>query len=131
MAQCVMVVEDDEELNEVLSYNLTRAGYRVVQQHDGREAMEAMLREPPDLLLLDLMLPGADGWEICRFVAQTPELQQIPVVIHSARGAREDSERAREFINLAGYFTKPYMTADVIRHIQRILAGPDPSQELP
>ncbi len=121
----VMVVEDDEELNEVLTYNLTRAGYHVLQQYDGVEALDAIRREGPDLVLLDLMLPGRDGWEICCAMAEAPELCRIPVLIHSARGSREDFERGRQF-NIAGYFTKPFMTADVVRHVEKVLSAAAP-----
>jgi DNA-binding response OmpR family regulator len=116
-----MIVEDDEELNDILQYNLSRAGYRVLQAWDGRQAMEAARPEPPDLLLLDIMLPEADGWEVCRFFSETPELKSIPIIIFTAKSAREDFDQARQF-NLAGFFTKPYATGDVLRHVEKVLA---------
>jgi DNA-binding response OmpR family regulator len=122
MPATVMVVEDDEELNDILQYNLDRAGYRVLQAWDGREAMELIRREPPNLLLLDIMLPGADGWEVCRFLADSPDLKQIPIIIFTAKSAREDFDQARQF-NLAGFFTKPYATADVLNHVKKVLAA--------
>ena len=124
MAAHIMIVEDDEELNEVLQYNLTRAGYQVSQAWDGREAMDALRERPPDLLLLDLMLPGANGWDVCRFLAESPELKDIPIIIFTAKSAREDFDQARQF-NLAGFFTKPYATADVLRHVEKVLAAGD------
>jgi two-component system, OmpR family, alkaline phosphatase synthesis response regulator PhoP len=117
----IMVVEDDEELNDILHYNLTRAGYHVVQAWDGRQAVEAVRREPPDLVLLDIMLPETDGWEVCRFLADAPDRQRIPIIIFTAKSAREDFDQARQF-NLAGFFTKPYATADVLRHVEKVLA---------
>jgi two-component system, OmpR family, alkaline phosphatase synthesis response regulator PhoP len=127
MAATIMVVEDDEELNEILHYNLSRAGYQVAQAWDGREAMEALQREPPDLLLLDIMLPSVDGWEICRFMAATPGLAKIPIIIFTAKSAREDFDQARQF-NLAGFFTKPYATGDVLRHVEKVLAARTPTR---
>jgi len=118
----IMVVEDDEELNELLHYNLSRVGYRVIQVWDGAEAIQAIPREMPDLVLLDIMLPGADGWEVCRSLSETPELQRIPIIIFTAKSAREDFDQARQF-NLAGYFTKPYATPDVLRHVEKVLAA--------
>ena len=122
MAATIMVVEDDEELNELLHYNLTRAGFDVMQFRNGLEAIEALQSARPDLILLDIMLPGADGWEICRFRATDPDLQRIPVIVFTAKSAYEYLEQAREF-NLAGRFTKPYATADVIRHVEKVLAA--------
>jgi two-component system alkaline phosphatase synthesis response regulator PhoP len=123
MPATIMVVEDDEELNEVLHYNLTRGGYRVVQAWNGADAIRMIESERPDLLLLDVMLPGADGWEICRTLAESPRTRTIPIIIFTAKSAREDFDLARQF-NLAGFFTKPYATADVLRHVEKVLAGP-------
>ena len=123
----VMVVEDDEELSEVLQYNLRRAGYEVSQAWNGREGMEAIARERPDLVLLDIMLPEANGWEVCRFLAGSPELNRIPIIVFTAKSAREDFDQAREF-NLAGFFTKPYTTTDVLRHVERVLNAPSPKE---
>lgn len=117
----VMIVEDDETLNEVLQYNLERAGYRVIPVFDGAEAMRRIENEQPDLLLLDIMLPGADGWEVCRFLAKTPSAARIPVIFFTAKGTREDFDIARQVPNFAGYFTKPYATADVLRHVNKML----------
>lgn len=123
MANTIMVVEDESELSEVLEYNLRRAGYHVVQATDGLQAMEKIRQEPPDLLLLDLMLPGADGWEVCRYLSQHAELRTLPIIIFTARSTREDFDQARQF-NLAGFFTKPYATADVVRHVEKVLERP-------
>ena len=118
----IMVVEDDEELNDILKYNLTRAGYSVTQSWNGSEALETIRQQRPDLLLLDIMLPGADGWEVCRSLAETPELKSIPIIIFTAKSAREDFDEARKY-NLAGFFTKPYATADVLRHVEKVLSA--------
>lgn len=117
----IMVVEDDEHLNEVLCYNLTRAGYQVTPVHDGEEAVRQLEGEAPDLLLLDVMLPGRNGWEVCQYIADRPELKSLPVVIFTAKSAREDFDTARAFPNFAGYFVKPYATPDVMRHVEKIL----------
>ena len=122
MPSTIMIIEDDEELNEILEYNLSRAGYQTKQAWDGRLAMADLEANPPDLVLLDVMLPGADGWEVCRFMSSTPQLKSIPIVIFTAKSAREDFDQARQF-NLAGFFTKPYATADVLRHVQNVLAA--------
>jgi DNA-binding response OmpR family regulator len=119
----IMVVEDDEELSDLLQYNLNRQGHDVAQYYDGKEAMEAVRSDLPDLVLLDLMLPGADGLEVCQYVTSARDLQHIPIIIFTAKGAREDFDQARQY-NVAGYFVKPYTTADVLRHVEKVLEGP-------
>lgn len=123
MAATIMIIEDDEELSEILQYNLSRAGYQTRQVWDGRVAMEELSANPPDLVLLDIMLPGANGWEVCRFMNASPQLSSVPIVIFTAKSAREDFDQARQF-NLAGFFTKPYATTDVLRHVEKVLATP-------
>lgn len=120
MPATIMIIEDDEELNEILHYNLTRAGYNALQVWDGRVAMESLQQSPPDLVLLDVMLPGASGWDVCRFMSESPVLKSIPIVVFTAKSAREDFDQARQF-NLAGFFTKPYATTDVLRHVEKVL----------
>ncbi|MCC2669866.1 MAG: chemotaxis protein CheY [Armatimonadetes bacterium] len=122
MPSTIMIIEDDEELNEILEYNLHRAGYETRQAWDGRKAITELEENPPDLVLLDVMLPGADGWEICRHMSAEPRLKTVPIIIFTAKSAREDFDQARQF-NLAGFFTKPYATADVLRHVQKVLAA--------
>ena len=117
----IMVVEDDEQLNEVLCYNLTKAGYQVDPVYDGAEAVRRLDDKVPDLLLLDIMLPGKTGWEVCQHISEREDLKALPVVIFTAKSAREDFDRARNFPNFAGYFVKPYATPDVMRHVEKIL----------
>jgi len=124
MPATIMIIEDDEELSEILNYNLTRAGYQTVQVWDGRVAMGSLEQSPPDLVLLDVMLPGASGWDVCRFMTDSPKLKGIPIVVFTAKSAREDFDQARQF-NLAGFFTKPYATADVLRHVEKVLKTPN------
>lgn len=123
MAQ-IMVVEDDEQLNEVLCYNLEKAGYKVSPVLDGEQAVRMLLEEPPDLLLLDIMLPIRSGWEICEFISAEASLKDLPVVIFTAKSSRDDFDKARKFPNFAGYFVKPYATGDVMRHVAKLLDEP-------
>lgn len=117
----IMVVEDDEQLNEVLCYNLKKAGYEVSPVTDGGIAVEELGASAPDLLLLDIMLPSRSGWDVCEFIAGQAHLSDLPVVIFTAKSSREDFDRARAFPNFSGYFVKPYATGDVMRHVAKLL----------
>lgn len=121
MAEVILIVEDDEELNELLELNLTRAGYCVVQAWDGVSVMEAIRDVTPDLVLLDIMLPHVDGWEVYRYLTDTLQQPHLPVIVISAKGDREDIEQARQ-CGAAGYFIKPFEIAAVLRRIQGALA---------
>jgi DNA-binding response OmpR family regulator len=118
-----MLVEDDPALNDVLSYNLKKAGYEVVSILAGDEAVRRLPTEQPDLLLLDVMLPGADGWEVCGSLEKSTPPTTVPTVFFTSRGTREDFDKARGFRNFAGYFVKPYNTVDVLRHIEKLLGA--------
>lgn len=118
----ILVVDDDEEFNETIRYNLARAGYQPEPACDGRAALAAVHARRPDLILLDVMLPGLDGWEVCRALRDDPSLRDIPVVIFTARGSRDDFDHGLRYPNVCGYFVKPYATADVIRHVGHVLA---------
>ena len=126
MSATILVVEDDEELNDVLQYNLSRAGYTVLQAWDGATAIETIRRERPALVLLDLMLPGLSGTEVCRLMHESPELSNTAIVVHTAKGAWENFDEVRQY-NIAGFFTKPFGTADVLRHVEKVLAARLPS----
>lgn len=121
-AATILVVEDEEEVNELIRYNLARAGYRTDAAHDGHAALAAIRARRPDLILLDVMLPGVDGWEICRVLSADRELCAIPVIIFTAKGSRSDFDHGHRFPNVCGYFVKPYATSDVIQHVARVLA---------
>jgi DNA-binding response OmpR family regulator len=110
----IMVVEDDEQLNEVLCYNLMKNGYEPIAVFDGDEAVRQLEQTPPDLILLDIMLPGRSGWDVCQFLSESAaSYASLPVVIFTAKSAREDFDKARRFPNFAGYFVKPYATQEL------------------
>jgi len=88
----VLIVEDEAELAEVLEYNLIRNGFDVVVAADGLEACRLISREKPDLILLDLMLPLLDGWDVCRMLRthEDPLMARIPIIMLSAMGTVDD-----------------------------------------
>lgn len=103
----VLVVEDERDIAALVAYHLTREGYRVRTAADGREALDAVAHERPDLVLLDLMLPGLSGHEVLAELKRRPETVDLPVVVLTAR--REESERIRGLEQGADdYVTKPF-----------------------
>lgn len=126
----IMVVEDEEDILQLLSYTLTKAGFRVVLALSGEEALEKLARERVDLILLDHMLPGMDGLEVCQVVRQDNKLKEIPVVMLTAKSEEEDivTGLAR---GVDEYLTKPFspkvLVAKVLANLRR--TGADELEE--
>lgn len=118
--QKILVVEDDVSLLKLESILLTTRGYQVFSKDNGKDALECVEKEMPDLVLLDIMLPGVDGFEVCRQIKSNPLTSHILVVLLTAKRAREDVAMGKE-VKADGYITKPFQTAMVIKTIQELL----------
>lgn len=118
--QKILVVEDDVSLLKLESILLTTRGYQVFSKDNGKDALECVEKEMPDLVLLDVMLPGVDGLEVCRQIKSNPLTSHILVVLLTAKKAREDVAMGKE-VKADGYITKPFQTAMVIKTIQELL----------
>jgi two-component system phosphate regulon response regulator PhoB len=120
MPSHILVVEDERDLQKVLAYNLKQAGFDVVVASDGETALRALKEEPFDLVLLDLMLPGMPGTEVCRRLKNNRETANVPVVILTARG--EEVDRVVGFeIGADDYVVKPFSVRELVLRIQAIL----------
>ena len=117
----VLIVEDEESLLKLESILLTSKGYDVRGVSNGQEALDAIAEEKPDLVLLDIMLPEIDGFEVCQRVKDDPETRDIPVIMLTAKKSREDMARG-EKVGADWYITKPFKSVMVIETIQRFLA---------
>ena len=107
----VMVVDDEESLLEAIRYALSREGMEVVTAADGTQAVRDFERERPDLLVLDLMLPGLSGWDVCRRVRAT---SQVPILMLTARDAEVDRVVGLE-MGADDYVTKPFSLREIGR----------------
>ncbi len=119
----VMVVEDEPAQREILAYNLEAEGYRVSRAENGEEAMILVREAPPDLIVLDWMMPNVSGLEVCRQIKTRPETRAIPVIMLSARSEDVDKVRGLE-IGADDYVVKPYsvteLMARVRAHLRRV-----------
>jgi len=116
----ILIVEDEESLLKLESILLSTKGYIVTGVMDGRAAMKEIIVNKPDLVLLDIMLPGMDGYEVCKLIKDSPETADIPVVILTARKSSQDYDRGRE-VCADAYITKPFKSAVVIETIEGLL----------
>lgn len=118
----ILVVEDEESLLKLESILFTSKGYDVTGVRDGREALQALATSRPDVVVLDVMLPGPDGFEICRAIKDNPETGDIPVVILTAKKSSMDLERGRN-AGADAYLTKPFKSVKVLEVIEGLIAG--------
>ncbi len=116
----LLVVEDDINLRTILKMQLERANYSVATAENGDEALEALAREVFDLVLLDVIMPGMDGWQVCRHIKNDISTANIPVIMLTARSEQED--RIRGLVGGANdYLTKPYELEELLARVRNIL----------
>lgn len=119
MAACVLIAEDEPHIVESLTFVLEREGFAVVSVLDGEAAMRELRSTAPDLLLLDLMLPRMNGFEVLKAAKSDPALAHIPVVILTAKGQAQD-RRMAESIGVEGFMTKPFSNRDIVEQVRRL-----------
>jgi DNA-binding response OmpR family regulator len=118
----VFVVEDDEDIARLISHNLRAAGFEVQSFVSGASVLTEASREMPALFLLDIMLPGTDGFELCRHIRQTPALSSTPIIFLTAKTAEADRVKGLE---LGGddYITKPFSPRELVARVRSVLRG--------
>lgn len=117
MIKRIFIVEDDMDISELLEFNLKRQGYTVETCNNGSEAYQNIIKELPDLVILDLSLPGLSGMEICRYMRNNRHTRKIPVIILTARTAETD--RLASLKSGADKFiTKPFSIKEILTNIQ-------------
>lgn len=126
-AHTVLVIEDDKDMVELLSTNLKTAGYQVTSVRDGITGLENALRNPPDLILLDIVLPGMLGTDVCRALRKNRKLAEIPIIMISARNDEIDRIVGFE-LGADDYVVKPFSVRELLLRVQAVLRrGPNPS----
>ena len=125
MGKTVLIVEDEQSIVDILSFNLTKEGYDTLEALDGPTGLQLALEQNPDLVLLDLMLPGMSGFEVCQKVRQAGSL--VPIVMLTAREEEDDKVRGLE-LGADDYITKPFknreLMARVKANIRRVAMAP-------
>lgn len=124
----LLVVEDEQDLQELLKYNLTREGYTVSCTDSGETALNMVQQDPPDLILLDLMLPGMDGLEVCRNIKAHASTQHIPVVMLTAKGEETDVVIGLE-MGADDYVTKPFSPRVLMARLKAVMRRPTSETE--
>ncbi|CAN5427867.1 response regulator transcription factor [soil metagenome] len=120
MADTVLVVEDETDVVDLLRYNLTKAGFTVLIANDGLEGLEMAKKNRPDIMVLDLMLPGMDGKSVCKALKKNPDTETLPIVMLTAKS--EPSERVAGLeLGADDYVTKPFSPRELVLRVQALL----------
>jgi len=122
----VFIVEDDTDILQLLEYNIQEAGFEVVTAMDGYAALQQVRKQVPHLIVLDLMIPGIDGFEVCRELKQRPETRQIPIIILTAKGEEIDRIVGLE-LGADDYVVKPFSPRELILRIRAVLRRSKPA----
>jgi DNA-binding response OmpR family regulator len=122
VAQSILVAEDERNLVEALSFLMQRAGYEVHIARDGPATVEMVGRLSPDLVLLDIMLPGFDGFEVVEAIRRVPGGQRPRIVMLTAKGHERDRRKALE-LGVDDYVTKPFSNRDVVDRVKALLSA--------
>lgn len=117
----VLIVDDDAFIRRPLEFILREEGFRPSTAVDGDDCLERVAEERPDLIILDVMMPGRDGFEICRALKDDPSVAEVPVILLSARGREHDRERGIS-LGASDFMTKPYSPTDLIRRVRELLS---------
>jgi DNA-binding response OmpR family regulator len=124
VTRTILVVDDEDVLVETLAYNLEQAGYRVVTAADGSSALEAAQSELPDLIILDIMLPGMDGLDVCRQLRRVNGTATTPIVMLTAKGDEIDKVVGLE-VGADDYITKPFGRRELLARVRALLRRAD------
>ena len=135
MGKKVLIVEDEQSIVDILSFNLTKEGYDTLEALDGPTGLQLALEQNPDLVLLDLMLPGMSGFDVCRKIRQAGSL--VPIVMLTAREEEDDKVLGLE-LGADDYITKPFKNRELmarvkanIRRVNMAVSAPSPEAEPP
>ena len=123
MAHQILIVDDEPNIVVPLQFLMEQNGYDVIVAQSGEEALESIAKYSPDLILLDIMLPGIDGFEVCQIVRLKPEWQKTKIIFLTAKGRDVDIARGM-VLGADAYVTKPFSNADIVAKVRELLNNP-------
>jgi DNA-binding response OmpR family regulator len=117
----VIIIDDDPNIRELLSVNISAAGYSIDLAENGKDGLAKIMRDPPHLIILDIMMPGMDGYELCKIVKDHPELQNVKILMLTARDDPRDKMIGKEILQADEYITKPFDINVLLSTIKQLL----------
>ncbi|MCD6416534.1 MAG: response regulator [Planctomycetes bacterium] len=119
-SKTVLIVDDEAHIVRSLGFVVRRAGYEVIEARGGEEALDVIQEQRPDLVFLDIMMPGLSGYEVCRRVKESAELNSTYIILLTAKGQQEDREKGVE-VGADEYMTKPFSPSRAVERVQATL----------
>jgi len=130
MKEKILIVEDEKDIIKMIEYNLKKEGFRVIDARDGEGALDLAVREHPDLILLDLMLPGMNGLEVCKALKKESKTASIPIIMLTAKSQESDKVVGLE-LGADDYVTKPFSPRELIARIKAVIRRATDKDRLP
>jgi len=118
--ETILIVEDDEDIQQLVGYNLAKAGFHVLYAENGEQGLAAVKREQPDLMVLDIMLPILGGFEVCRILRKEPRTRTLPIIMLTAKGEDNDVTAGLD-LGADDYITKPFSPRILVARIKAAL----------
>ena len=116
----ILIVDDEQDIVELISYNLEKEGFSTIKAYDGVSVFNVITTKKPDLLILDLMLPGMNGLDICKKIRANPATADLPIIMLTAKGDELDKIIGLE-IGADDYITKPFSVKELVARVRTIL----------
>jgi two-component system alkaline phosphatase synthesis response regulator PhoP len=126
----ILVVDDEIYIVHILDFSLGMEGYEVLTALDGEQALERVRNDKPDLIVLDIMMPKLDGYEVCRTIKADPETRNIPVILLSAKGRNVDQKMGFD-VGADDYITRPFSPRKLVERINSLLGQTIPERSTP
>jgi len=120
MRQKILIIEDDKQLCEMIKFILTREGYNIEVSHNGKEAIHKLQSFTPHLIILDIMLPEINGWQIQELLRADSKTSRIPVIVLTSRNFIKDIDKAFS-LGAAAYITKPFSIEKLVKKVKSLL----------
>ena len=117
----ILIADDHPEVVELVRVTLEGGNYEILDASDGKEALEKIRKMNPDLVLLDIIMPKMDGFEVCRKLKKDPQTKEIPIIMLTAKGQKLDQKKGRQ-IGARDYINKPFSPSHLLVKIEEILA---------
>jgi two-component system alkaline phosphatase synthesis response regulator PhoP len=130
MKETILIVEDEKDIVKMLEYNLKKEGFEILSVRNGEDAIESANKEHPDIVILDLMLPGIDGLEVCKSLKNNTKTATIPIIMLTAKSQESDKVVGLE-LGADDYMTKPFSPRELIARIKAILRRIKEHNKLP
>ncbi len=124
MTQSVLIVDDEPNIVLSLEFLMKKAGYDVAVARSGEAALSAIAEAPPDLVLLDVMIPERNGFDVCQAIRANPDWQTVKIVMLTAKGREIEREKGLA-LGADDYITKPFSTREVVRRVRQLLEADD------